>query len=298
MSGSLYSNETDTVAGLAIGIVGIGLIGGSIAKSLRHKCSSITAYDVDAEQLAVALAHGVIDRATDRLIDIAHCHCVFVCVPPDSVVQVMEAILQADNNVIVTDCASVKQPVVDWAQTLPDQQKARVTPGHPIAGTQFSGFEASIEGLFEGALTVLIADTGSHAAYDTVKTLWVAMGSRVTALQSNQHDKLFAYLSHLPHLLAWALLATLLEEYSEETIEEFQGAGFRGMTRIAGSSSQLWGQIFQDNRLHLLESAQRLQKQLVDFTQLVEDESTFDTLCSKLENVAKHQVQINRHTQN
>jgi cytidylate kinase len=233
-------------------IVGLGLIGGSVARGLRsrHACGAIYACDRDAESLRRAKADGVIDEWATQLSEIApKADIIFIAVPTLSFRSVLR---ELKNNVskdaIITDAASVKGSVVtDLLAEFPEGNPHFV-PGHPIAGSEQSGYVASIGGLFEQRKVILtpLADT-SPLALATIRELWAVLDSEVHDMSVDSHDSVLAATSHLPHLLAYALVNTLSGQQQVDDIFRYAAGGFAGFTRIASSDPAMWRDIFLAN---------------------------------------------------
>jgi cytidylate kinase len=233
-------------------IIGLGLIGGSVARGLRrrHACSAIYAYGRDPESLRQAHADGVIDKWATQLSEIApKADIIFIAVPTLGIRAVLQEL--KDNiakDVIITDAASVKGSVVaDLLAEFPGGNPLFV-PGHPIAGSEKSGYAASFEGLFEHRKVILtpLADTCA-LALATVRELWTVLGSEVHLMSIESHDSVLAATSHLPHLLAYALVNTLSDQRQVEDIFAYAAGGFAGFTRIAASDPEMWRDIFLAN---------------------------------------------------
>lgn len=237
-------------------IIGVGLIGGSLGWALRHHgvAAEVVGVEPDPATLERARQRGLIDRGeTDPATAAAGADLVVLAVPVGSFGRVLETVRPAlAPQALVTDVGSVKGTVQAEAERLlgPD---AAFVGGHPIAGTADSGVEAALGDLFRGALCVLTpAQTTPAEAVARLTRVWEAVGSEVVTMEPAQHDRVLAATSHLPHMLAYALIQTFGALPERELLERFAAGGFRDLTRIAGSDALMWRDIALANREALL----------------------------------------------
>lgn len=256
-------------------VIGVGLIGGSFARAVRAAgaVERIIGVDRDRSNLKAALELGIIDVAETGVAQgVADADLVFIAVPVRSVAEVvagMAAHLPA--GCIVTDGGSVKDELVrQCRQLLP--ATARFVGGHPIAGTEHSGASASFAELFQGRRCILTpADDTDQQALQVVRLLWEAAGSRVECMDPLTHDRIFAAVSHLPHMVAYTLVhAVAGSAEEEENILAFSAGGFRDFTRIASSDPVMWRDIALMNRGPLLDLLDRYADDLDRLRQRVE----------------------------
>ncbi len=250
-----------------LAVIGVGLIGGSLARALRQ--AGVVAHVVgagrDAAHLARAQALGVIDEAaTDLAVAVRGADMVFVAVPMRAYGPVFEAIAGAlEDGAIITDAGSTKRHAMAMAsEFLPDA--ARFVPGHPVAGAEHSGVEASRADLFRGRLCVLTPEKATDAAaVARVRAMWAAAGAHVRLMDAEEHDRVLAAVSHLPHLAAYALVHAVLRLRRDDLDPlDFAAGGFRDFTRIASSSPEMWRDICLTNRDALLGRLDALQSEL------------------------------------
>ena len=240
-------------------IVGLGLIGGSLAAALRDKgfARRITAFNRNRASLDYALDAGLIDAAPQSLeAAVADADLIVVGVPTLTVARVFEVIRDhARPDVLITDVASVKGSVVAAAATVFGSVPPRLVPGHPIAGAEKSGVEAAQAGLFERHRVILtpLPDT-DDTALSSVDAMWRLTGAEVVRMDVAAHDRILAMTSHLPHVLAFALVDSLARQSASEDIFRFAAGGFRDFTRIASSDVVMWRDIAIANRSALLDA--------------------------------------------
>lgn len=248
---------------LALGklvVVGVGLIGGSCALALRGAGAvrEVVGIGRSEENLRTARERGIVDRtvtlADDWTRECADADVVLVAAPVaqfPSLFAAMANALGADT--VVTDAGSTKLGVIAAARAALGPRFASFVPGHPIAGTEHTGAAAAFPTLFAGRNVVLTPVAGTDpAAVERVRALWRACAAQVCELAPERHDAIFAAVSHLPHVLAFALVAELAARPDATTYFAFAASGFRDFTRIAGSSPEMWRDIAVANRGPLL----------------------------------------------
>jgi prephenate dehydrogenase len=243
-------------------VVGVGLIGGSFSLALKAAGAVGTVVGVGRRAATVerALALGVVDEvgALDAA-TFGRADLVLLAMPVGQMGPVMRAIAPlVGPHTIITDAGSTKQDVVALAAEHLAPVLSRFVPGHPIAGTEHSGPDAAFATLYRDRKVVL-APTGSTdaAAVALVRALWQACGARVFDMPAALHDKVFATVSHLPHLLAFSLVEQVVADDHAERLFSFAAGGFRDFTRIASSSPEMWRDICLANRDALGEELSR-----------------------------------------
>ena len=258
-----------------VAIIGVGLIGGSIARELKRHglCRSITGCARREETLRKAVDLGVIDDySRDPRTAVADADLALLATPlstTEPLLRQLAAGLKPD--CIVTDAGSAKVVVAAAARSaLSPEQLRRFVPGHPIAGTEKSGVEASFLGLFEGRLTILtpLAETDPEATA-AVAALWRGAGAAVAELSPERHDQVLAATSHLPHLLAYALMDCLARREDREEFFACAAGGFGDFTRIASSDPVMWRDICLANGPALLEALADCDQALGELRQAV-----------------------------
>jgi prephenate dehydrogenase len=243
-----------------LAVVGVGLIGGSCALALKRAGAVGTVVGIGrtAANLDAAMHLGVIDRARrldeDWTRELRDADIVLVAAPVAQFPKLFAAIAPAIGaHSVVTDAGSTKQDVIRAARATFADALPRFVPGHPIAGTEHTGAAAAFASLFEGRNVVLapLPET-AHAATDRVAWLWQTCGARVTTMDAARHDAVFAAVSHLPHVLAFALVAELAARPDASDYFGNAASGFRDFTRIAAGSPEMWRDIALANRDALL----------------------------------------------
>jgi prephenate dehydrogenase len=235
-----------------LAVVGLGLIGGSVARALRTAgvVGRISGYDPDPRQREDALAAGVIDTAhSSAAACVREADLVIVAVPVLRTVEALSAIRDALRpGTIVTDVGSTKQSVATDVEQVFGELPPWFVLGHPIAGTEKSGVSNSLADLFRKHRVILTPHRCQDAvALSTVRRLWEACGARVVEMAPAQHDLIFAATSHLPHVLAYSFVDMIGKLDDSAGIFPNAGGGFRDFTRIASSSPQMWHDIVRAN---------------------------------------------------
>jgi prephenate dehydrogenase len=247
-------------------VVGVGLIGGSIAAGLRSAGWHVNGVDVDQHVLEEAQQRGIIDEIGDD----SSSDVTFVCVPVGAMHKIVEDLL-VDKNRVVTDVGSVKAPVI------PFTKHPTFVAGHPMAGSEQDGVEHARGDLFENATWILCPSENTDAvAFAKVQDAVAALKSQMIAIAPEQHDELVARISHLPHIVACALMQIAAEQVLEDDaspILRLVGGGFRDMTRIAAGHPTLWADIVLTNADAIIDSIDRLQGELNEWREALETQS-------------------------
>ena len=255
-------------------VVGVGLIGGSLALALRAKDAVREVVGVGRSQRNMddALRLGIIDRAeTDLRIALHGADVVLVATPVAQMPRVFAEIAPAlEPQTLVTDGGSTKQDVIAAARAAFGARIHQFVPGHPIAGTEQTGASAAFPELFRNRKVVLTPlPENPQSAASMVRAMWETTGATVIDMSAERHDAILAAVSHLPHLLAFGLVEELALRPDAADYFRFAAGGFRDFTRIASSSPEMWRDIALANRSFLLDELQRYRGQLERLEQLV-----------------------------
>ncbi len=249
-------------------LVGVGLIGGSFVLDLKRLglVGEVVGVDTDATNLARALERKVIDRACTDLTDssAAAADLLVLATPVGTLPAICRQLSpMLAEHTVVTDVGSTKQSALQAFADGLSQQQARCVAAHPIAGSDRHGALAAQFGLFAGKKCIICPHPQQDAqALATVTGLWQAVGAEVHRMPAAEHDAVFAAVSHLPHLLAYAYVHQIDSLPSREALLRFAGSGFRDFTRIAASHPDIWTDICLANREPLQQLLQQQQQQL------------------------------------
>lgn len=240
-------------------IIGVGLIGGSLARALRQAklVKRVTGCNRNEDTLKQAVDLQVIDDySTDIAEAVKGADVVVIGTPLDATVKLLPQVVSVmSENTILTDVGSAKGSVVEAARTVMGERVSQFVPGHPIAGTEQSGVAASFAELFVNHRVILtpLPET-NPVAHKLITDMWQAVGADVINLEVLHHDQVLAATSHLPHMLAYALVDCLAGMEEREEIFKYAAGGFADFTRIASSSPEMWHDICLSNRQALLNS--------------------------------------------
>ncbi len=260
-------------------IIGVGLIGGSLARALKRAgvVGEVVGAGRDAQHLQQALALGVVDRTEmDLAAAVQGADIVVVATPVGVTETVFRAIAPGlSPDTILTDVGSTKASVIAAAQAAFGQLPENFVPGHPIAGTEKSGVEASFAELFEGRRIILTpTENSAPQAVTRVRAMWEQTGADVVETGVEHHDDVLAATSHLPHLLAFSLVDTLAKLDAKQEVFEYAAGGFRDFTRIASSDPEIWHDICLHNSSALLKMLARFEADLDTLRQAIADNNS------------------------
>lgn len=270
-------NNQNTKKITSFGIIGLGLIGGSIAKALRHTfpVAHIEVADVDSNAVNAAVNDGVVSRAVDaQSLDFGECDILFVCTPPHIACEDIKRI-DSSKFSIITDVASVKSPIMKAACNL-----TNFIGGHPMAGSEGAGYGSAEQDLFVNASWILTIPENCGLSVEQRETLVDVikkLGANPIYMDAELHDKRVALISHLPHVAAFAL-SELAASANDDAIKQLIGGGFRDTTRIAASSPSLWTDIFTESEA-LIPTLEKYVAILNEFLDLLnkEDKKTINS---------------------
>ncbi|MDQ3563106.1 MAG: prephenate dehydrogenase/arogenate dehydrogenase family protein [Pseudomonadota bacterium] len=258
-----------------VAIIGVGLIGGSLARALKRAGERVTGYDTDPMALRRASEIGVIDEpCADLSRAVEGAEIVVIAVPLGAVAEIFQGLAgHLDGHAVITDVGSVKGSVVHAARRYLEHHLPRFVPGHPIAGTEHGGVESSCAGLFHGQRVILtpLAETDPRAL-ERVRLLWRQTGAVVEDMEVDRHDQVFAAISHLPHVLAYALVRAAARVSGRSALVRYAAGGFADITRIASSNPVMWRDIFFANRARLIDMIERFREDLAMLRDAIEAE--------------------------
>jgi cyclohexadieny/prephenate dehydrogenase len=287
-----------------IAIIGMGLIGSSIARAVRDRklAGHITAIDASAEVTKRVKELGFADAAvTSAAKGVADADLVILCIPVGvngKVARVIAKGLKA--GAIVSDVGSVKAAVIKAVLPhLPDG--VHFVPAHPVAGTEHSGPDAGFASLFDGKWCILTPPDGTDsAAVEKIEAFWKAIGSKVEIMTPEHHDLVLAVTSHIPHLIAYNIVGTAddLAAVTKSEVIKFSAGGFRDFTRIAASDPTMWRDVFLHNREAVLEVLGRFQEDLFSLQRAIrwgEGDKLFD-LFTRTRAIRRGIIQIGQET--
>ncbi len=275
-----------------VAIIGIGLIGGSVARDLRRTgfAARLTGVGSSPERAQIAQDLGLVDRVTDLAIAVREADLVVLAIPVDRIVRLLPQVMDlVTDRQTVTDMGSTKKAIVESIARHP--RRRRFVASHPMAGTENSGPAAALDRLFENKVAVLCdLEQSAPDAARTVEALYAALGMRLVRMDAATHDLHAAYVSHLSHVASYALaLATLEKEKDDNAIFALAGGGFASTARLAKSAPDMWVPIFRQNRTALLDAIDAYQRQLQALRTAIDanDESAMRTLIEEANQIRR-----------
>jgi prephenate dehydrogenase len=256
-------------------IFGVGLIGGSFALALRkaHAVNEVVGFGRSAATLEQAKQLGILDRiGHDVALEVSDADLVLIATPVAQMADILARIApHLGKHTLITDGGSTKGDVVAAAYANLGSKVAQFVPAHPIAGAEKSGAAAALFDLYQGKRVVLTPlPENSKESVARVRKAWELCGANVSELSPQKHDEVFAAVSHLPHLLSFALVHDLAQRDNREQLLSFAASGFRDFTRIAASSPEMWRDICLANREALMVELERYAAELYVLHQALE----------------------------
>lgn len=246
-----------------IGIVGLGLMGGSMALALKHISfiTSIIGSDHNPEHQEIALKRGLVESIVPFSELKMRCDVIFLAVPVDGVISLLnECTDLAGSPIALIDLGSTKKLILD---AVPAEIRANFVAAHPMTGTEHFGPNAALEGLYSEQVVVLCdLEHSGDTQRDTALRIFRAIGMRVRTMGAEQHDRHAAFISHMPHVISYAIANTVLAQEEKENILTLAAGGFRSMSRLAKSSPAMWEDIFRQNRQNVLEAVELFETEL------------------------------------
>ena len=262
---------------LKVGIIGLGLIGGSIAKSLKRsfKEVAITGIDLNPQNANFALKNKLVDHLIQEINEEnMDQDLIIISVPTAELKKIFIQLNTIEKPFVITDVCSVKEAVIEIAKQFLGHKISNFVPGHPISGLELSGPENSKENLFRNSPVLLtpLDETNKHAL-DFVIEIWKDIGSKPLIVDASLHDKFLAATSHIPHILAYMAMNTVQTLEAAE-LEHFIGGSFKDLTRVAESSPALWVDIFLNNKKNIIDMCQLFIENLNTFQMMLEREDS------------------------
>jgi prephenate dehydrogenase len=255
----------------SITIVGVGLIGGSLAIQLHEKklASRLTGVDANDENAEKALELELVDEILPLDEAIRQSEVIILAIPVDNMVELLPSILDKIKDQIVIDLGSTKSQLVDAIKNHP--KRGRYLGTHPMWGTEYSGPEAAVRGAFENKAVILCNAGDSDAdVVEWVRSMYNKIGMHILEMEAKAHDLHAAYVSHISHITSFALANTVLEKEKEENaIFELASAGFESTVRLAKSNPAMWVPIFLQNRDNVLDVLNEHISQLIRFKESI-----------------------------
>ena len=278
-------------------VIGIGLIGGSLAKDIKSTVDNVTVYGIESNKanLAEALSLGIIDK-TATYHDLQLADMVIVSIPVDVMVTELPAILDAvHEDCVVFDVGSTKSLICKVLEGHPKRRNFLAC--HPIAGTEFSGPSAAIHNLFKDKTNIICeVELTAFKLQERALKVFQAVGMRIRYMNPVAHDKHIAYVSHLSHISSFMLGKTVIEkEKNERDIFDMAGSGFESTVRLAKSSPAMWTPIFKQNKENVVETLEEYIQNLTAFKEMLQKDD-YEGIYNEMNNTNKIKGILKRNT--
>ncbi len=257
---------------MRIGIIGLGLMGGSLGIALKQNIDSchIAGFDHNALHCTQALELELVDTIAPSIEEISQCDVIFLSIPVDAIIATLQGFKNIHPHCTIIDLGSTKAKIV---ASTPAKIRQNLVAAHPMTGTEKFGPTAAVEALYKDKVVVLcdLEKSGAHQQ-EVALRLFRAIGMRCVFMEAHAHDRHAAYISHMPHALSFALANSVMRQEDAKSITALAGGGFRDMSRIAKSSPRMWEDIFRQNRSNLLIALKHLDEELQKCQKMVENE--------------------------
>lgn len=278
-------------------VIGIGLIGGSLAKDIKTAVDNVTVYGIESNEanLAEALSLGIIDK-TATYQDLQLADMVIVSIPVDVMVTELPVILDAvHEDCVVFDVGSTKSLICKVLENHPKRRNFLAC--HPIAGTEFSGPSAAINNLFKDKTNIICeVELTAFKLQERALKVFQAVGMRIRYMNPVAHDKHIAYVSHLSHISSFMLGKTVIEkEKNERDIFDMAGSGFESTVRLAKSSPAMWTPIFKQNKENVVETLEEYIQNLTAFKEMLQKDD-YEGIYNEMNNTNKIKGILKRNT--
>ena len=235
---------------MIVGIVGLGLIGGSLARAYKQKKHTVYGYDLDDKILDVAKMVNVIDEELDKD-TIAQCDCILIALYPKATIEYLEEMgTYINNRTVVIDCCGVKEEVCEAGFKIAEKYGFTLVGGHPMAGKQYSGFNYSREDLYENASMIIVPEKCNDIEFlNRVKEMLLPAGfGKITVSTAKEHDKIIAFTSQMPHIVSNAFI----KSPTAREHNGFSAGSYKDLTRVAWLNENMWTELFFDNKENIV----------------------------------------------
>jgi len=256
---------------MTVGIIGLGLMGGSFAMAIKKlpMVKKIVGFDHNKTHEQEALALGLVDEVVSfeaiEKVDV-----IVLAIPVDGIIACLKAFKNISATTTIIDLGSTKEKIV---LSVPPALRKNVVAAHPMTGTEKFGPSAALEDLYKDKVVVLcdLENSGQHQQEVAVR-IFSQIHMKLVYMKAHEHDLHVAFISHMPHLISYSLANAVLQHEEHENILNLAAGGFRSMSRLAKSSPNMWGDIFRQNKTHLLDSLSYFEKELEMMKKMVQDE--------------------------
>ncbi|NOZ90843.1 MAG: prephenate dehydrogenase [Epsilonproteobacteria bacterium] len=255
-----------------IGIIGLGLMGGSLGLALKKfpQKYHIIGYDHNKSHQEEALLLNLVDEIAENFEDIKKCSVIILTIPVDAIIDTIKRLKDINPNSTIIDFGSSKSKI---SNSIPKEMRKLVVTAHPMTGTEKFGPTASVENLYtDKVMVVCDIEKSGELQRDMANSIFEDIKAKVVFMDANEHDRHAAFISHMPHAVSYALANSVMKQEDSANIVALAGGGFKSMSRIAKSSPNMWEDIFRQNRENLLESIEVFNKEMLLCKKMIEDE--------------------------
>ncbi|AXH15045.1 prephenate dehydrogenase [Malaciobacter mytili] len=256
-----------------IGIVGLGLMGGSLAKAVKRYgiAKKVLGYINNEKNKKDVLELKLVDEIVDLETLKKESDVIILAVPVDAIIEMFPSFLDIDEKTTIIDMGSTKEYIV---KNIPEEIRENFVPAHPMTGTEKSGPKAAIDDLYEGKTVVLCnLEKNGNTHVNKAFRIFQGIGMRIVVMDADEHDVHACFMSHLPHAISFSLANTVMSHEDPKSIIALAAGGFKDMSRIAKSSPRMWTDIFKQNRKNLLSSIDLFEEHMKKVRKMVEDEN-------------------------
>ncbi|PHO08857.1 MULTISPECIES: prephenate dehydrogenase [Malaciobacter] len=256
-----------------IGIVGLGLMGGSLAKAVKRYgiAKKVLGYINSEKNKKDVLELKLVDEIVDLETLKKESDVIILAIPVDAIIEMFPSFLDIDEKTTIIDMGSTKEYIV---KNIPEKIRENFVPAHPMTGTEKSGPKASIDDLYEGKTVVLCnLEKNGNMHVNKAFRIFQGIGMRIVVMDSDEHDIHACFMSHLPHAISFSLANTVMGHEDPKSIIALAAGGFKDMSRVAKSSPRMWSDIFKQNRKNLLSSIDLFEEHMKKVRKMVEDEN-------------------------
>jgi prephenate dehydrogenase len=257
---------------LNIGIIGLGLMGGSLAKAVKRygiaqKVYGFTNSEKNKKEIEeLNLVDELVDLETLKKVS----DVIILSIPVDAIISMFPNFLDISENTTIIDMGSTKEYII---KNIPEKIRKNFIAAHPMTGTEKNGPKAAIDNLYEGKTVVLCdLEDNSNKHVNKAFRIFQDIGMRIVVMDSHEHDIHACYISHLPHLISFGLANTVMSHQNPKEIIALAAGGFKDMSRIAKSSPRMWGDIFKQNKINMLESIKSFEEHMGEAKKMIEED--------------------------
>ena len=254
-----------------IAIIGLGLMGGSLALSLKSQdyVTTIVGYDHNEEHKKQAMELGLVDEIVS-FAQVKKCDVIILAIPVNGVIASLNEMKDIAKETTIIDLGSTKEKIV---ASVPQEIRKNFVAAHPMTGTENFGPKAALEGLYEDKVVVLcdLEDSGKHQS-DVAKQIFSSLNMNLSFMRAKEHDRHAAFISHMPHAVSYSIANAVMKQENKHNILALAAGGYRSMSRLAKSSPYMWEDIFRQNKTNLLEAITHFEQELSQLKKAIQED--------------------------